>query len=258
MKAMTQMMALLGLMSVLAMAVEPAALEKLKLPGIKINAKEAYVDVDAEVCLDAGALELVACTPETKEHESIIKVLAKPVHMHMALLLIGAQPGNPATQRMVGEGDEKRFLYLPARGQPVHVSLVIADKEGKKKEHPISHFIQHVEDETNFFEGGQKAEENRKFPTNEFLFLGSVLFDNGKGGPRRYLAEESGNVISISTFGDETLGLSEVYEHVNGSLVWEINTDHLPEMGTKVTLRLRPVFKPAEEKPNVAPKPSKG
>ena len=72
-----------------------------------------------------------------------------------------------------------------------------------------------------------------------FLFAGSHLRDNGPG-PRTYLADLSGHVISIATFGDELLCLPSVHSHLNGTLTWRVNPKHLPQVGTKVTLRLRP------------------
>ena len=221
------------------------ALKKLELPGVTINAKERYVDVEAEVCLDGGALELVVCTKDSKEHESILSIAAKPVHVHMALLLIGAKAGHPAHQKPIGEGDDKRWMFIPARGQGIDVSLVIKDEEGKPLEKPIADFIRHITDEAAFIEElntGKKPEE-KKFPTSTFLFVGSHLIDAGEGQPRRYIAGESGNVVSISTFGDEMLGLSENFGHVNGDLVWEIDDEVLPKKGTKLTIRLRPQFK---------------
>jgi hypothetical protein len=75
------------------------------------------------------------------------------------------------------------------------------------------------------------------------LFAGSQLVGDGPG-PRKYLAGVSGNVISIATFGDELLCLPDVSGHDNGSLLWEIDATHLPAVGSKVTLRLRPQLKP--------------
>ena len=84
------------------------AVEALKLPGLTINLEEKSVDVDATVCLRTGFLELVACTKGSKEHESIISVDAKPSHIHAALLLLGAKPGNPG----------RTFRPAPRRGRP--------------------------------------------------------------------------------------------------------------------------------------------
>ncbi|HUT11365.1 MAG TPA: hypothetical protein VMY42_12770 [Thermoguttaceae bacterium] len=50
---------------------------------------------------------------------------------------------------------------------------------------------------------------------------------------------------AIATFGDELLCLPEVHSRDNDSLMWQIDSTHLPEVGTKVTLRLRPQVKPA-------------
>ncbi len=253
MKLMTQVILACGLLLAAATAQEaeqPAigqdALDKLKLPGIKIDAKQKHVDVDATICLDEGALELIACTKDTKEHEAVVVLETKAVHIHMALLLIGATPGNPVMQKEVGEGEEKRWMFFPARGQPVRVSLVIKDEQGNDVEKPINEFLQRINEENIVTGEAENAGAEEKFPTNTFLFMGSLLVGNGEG-PRRYLAEESGNVITIATFGDEMLGLPEKHSHENGDLTWEVNTDTIPEVGTKVVLRLTPVF--AQEQP---------
>lgn len=229
-------------------------LKKLKLPGVSIHPEGGYVDVESEICLDSGALELVACTKDTKEHEAIIKVLAQPVHIHMALLLIGAQPGSPMMNQPVGEGDQQRWVYRPASGQPINVSLVITGEDGKQQVRPIADFIQRIQEpeEGAFLEGQQQAPdkaqdakkaEEEKFPGNHFIFTGSVLVENGEG-PRRYIADETGDVITISAFGCEVIGLTDRYSSENGNLVWEVNSDVTPKVGTKVLLRLTPVKKP--------------
>ncbi len=75
------------------------ALRKLNLPGIKLNLEERCVDVNATVCLHKGLLELVACTKGSKEHESILSIAARPMHIHTAMLLMGARPGTPAMRK---------------------------------------------------------------------------------------------------------------------------------------------------------------
>ena len=216
-----------------------AALEKLKLPGVKINLDERCVDVEATVCLDAGMLELVACSKDSKEHESIVAIEAKAMHVHTALLLLGAKSGSPAMRQQAAE-DGAPWVDLPARGEPVGVYLVFKDAAGKLLEHPISDFICRAG-----AGGGDGSKSDTKFPTQLFVFAGSQLADDGPG-PRRYLADISGNVISIATFGDELLCLPEVHSHENGALMWQLDPTHLPAVGTKVMLRLRPQAKPAQ------------
>jgi len=218
------------------------ALKKLKLPGVKINLKERCVDVDASVCLDQGALELIVCTENSKEHESIIATGAKAKHIHTALLLMGAKSGNPAMQKAVNK-EKTQWMHVPPKGGPVDVFLVFKNKQGKMVERPISDFIEAYSDEYKDEQKTPDAKSDKKekgrFPTNTFLFAGSFLHGK-KDGPRKYLADISGNVISLATFGDELLCLPGVYEHAAGSLVWQVDDAHLPKVGTKVTLRLRP------------------
>jgi|AntRauTorckE6833_2_1112554.scaffolds.fasta_scaffold15506_2 hypothetical protein len=222
--------------------------EELKLPGIRVLIKERYVDVDSKVCLDSGMLELIACTKDSKEHESLIAIDAKAAHVHAALLLIGARPGNPATSKRV-DGEQVRWIHVPPRGQNIDVFLVLENKEGVPTEYPISHFLTRAE-EHEVYTTEEDEEKPKEFPTNTFLFAGSHVFKDGESEPV-YLSDESGNVISIATFGDELLCLPGFHEHGNEGLVWEIDSEKLPPLGTKVILRLKPQFAnagPPEEK----------
>jgi hypothetical protein len=217
-----------------------AAVEKLKFPGVTINVPERCVDVDGSVCLHRGTLELVACTKGTKEHESIVAIEAKPKHLHAALLLLGAKPGSPATREQLGDQAE-RWFDVPPSGGPVDVFLVLKDSEGKLVEHPISDFIAPSAKRSG---ASSSADKPAKFPTHTFLFAGSVLSGDGPG-PRRYLSDESGNVISLSTFGDELLCLPAIHSQDAEALLWQVNSANLPAVGSNVTLRLRPQLLPA-------------
>ncbi len=211
----------------------PAPARQVKLPGLEINTKEGFVDVQSAVCLEQGSLELIACTKGSKEHESILIVEARPIHIHAALLLLGAKNGNPAMRRPVNKEGTRWVDVLP-QGDPVELYLVWKNADGTMVERPISDFITRSDSDS-----GAPAEDKKKakFPS-AFVFAGSQLGDPNRT-PREYLAESSGNVISISTFGDELLCLSGVQGHDNGALEWQIDPTHLPKLHSKVTLRLR-------------------
>ena len=87
-------------------------------------------------------------------------------------------------------------------------------------------------------EGEPNLEEAAK-RLKTFLFAGSNLYGDGEG-PKTYLADRSGSVISLTTFGDELLCLPEIYGHENHALLWELNSKHLPKIGAEIILRLRP------------------
>ena len=228
-----------------------AAPSKLKFPGVTINLQERCVDVEGSVCLRRGPLELVVCTKGTKEHESIVAIEAKPMHIHAALLLLGAKPGSPATRKQLGDQAE-RWFDVPPSGGPVDVFLVLKGKEGKIVEHPISDFIAPSSKRS---DDSASADQEARFPTHTFLFAGSVLYGDGPG-PRRYLSDQSGNVISIATFGDELLCLPEVHSQNNDALMWQVNATNLPAVGSNVTLRLRPHILPAAKAGKSGPAPA--
>ena len=215
-------------------------------PGLVINFRERCVDIEGSVCLDEGMLELVACRKGSKEHESIVAITARPMHVHTALLLLGANNGNPAMRKAVDE-QKKRWINVPPKGDPVDVYLVFEDSDGKMVEHPICEFVARSGKSPDELPavGEDDAREDSKFP-NTFLFAGSLLHGDGPG-PRKYLSDLSGNVISIATFGDELLCLPGVHSDDNGSLMWQVDATKLPKVGSKVTLRLRPQVKPASK-----------
>ena len=227
-------------------ATKPAR-KNVKLPGILVDRQNRYVDLASRVCLNEGFLELVACTKGTKEHESIVAVEARPMHIHTALLLLGATNGNPAMRKQVG-AEETRWIDIPPRGDPVDVFLVFKNTKGEMVQRPVSDFIAKSNERADEIgvnpnrQENDKANKNTKFP-HTFLFAGSLLHGDGPG-PRRYLADESGDVISIATFGDEVLCLPFHQTQENGALMWQIAPETLPKVGTKVTLRLRPQAKP--------------
>ncbi len=227
--------------------------QPLKLPGLTINFKERCVDIEATICLDKGALELIACTKGSKEHESVVAVGATPVHIHTALLLIGANNGNPAMRQPISD-EATRWVDIPPKGDLIDVLFEFKDSAGKLTERPISDFV------TRSAEYARKPSviptEGHTIPRfpSTFIFAGSLLIDNGPG-PRAYLAERSGHVISIATFGDEVLCLPDVHSRDNGTLLWSIDPTHLPKKGTPVTLRLRLKKSPEPEPTNSKSKP---
>ncbi len=209
--------------------------ENLKLPGLVIDFQKRCVDIEATICLDEGMLELIACMKGSKEHESIVAIEAKPMHIHTALLLLGANNGTPAMSKSVDE-QKMQWTHVPPQGDPVNVYLAFESADGKMVERPISDFV--TRSNWRAEEPAREEDGNAELP-HRFVFAGSHLRDNGPG-PRQYLADLSGNVISIATFGDELLCLPGVHGSANDALMWQVDASKLPKVGSKVTLRLRP------------------
>ncbi len=224
-----------------------AARKPVKLPGMVVDYFEKRcVDLEGTICLEKGLLELIACTKGSKEHESIVAVSARAMHIHMGLLLLGANNGHPAMRKPVDE-EKTRWVNVPPRGDSIDVFLLTTNKDGKLIEKPISDFIVRSSGRVDEVDGtvivapDQTEKRGGKEETSlphTFIFAGSHLRDNGPG-PRQYLADLSGNVISIASFGDELLCLPFHQTQENGALMWQVKPGTLPKVGTKITLRLR-------------------
>lgn len=240
--------------------------QPVKLPGLEIDFQKRCVDLDATVCLDQGFLELVACSKGSKEHESIVAIDARLMHVHTALLLLGANNGNPAMRKAVEDEKKTRWVHVPPQGDLIDVFLVTTVKDGKSIERPISDFIKRANDRVDEVDGvvieapttadlraaNERAGKKEERLPRSFVFAGSHLRSNGNG-PRQYMADSSGHAISIATFGDELLCLLGIQSPENGALSWQIDSTHLPKVGTKVTLRLRPQLN--DKKPESKAKP---
>jgi len=226
---------------------EPAR-KLVKLPGMVVDYFEKQcIDLEGTICLEKGLLELIACTKGSKEHESIVALSASAMHIHMGLLLLGADNGHPAMRKPV-DGKKTRWVNVPPRGDSIDVFLVVRNKEGKLVEKPISDFIARSSERIDEVDGtvlvapgqaGKRGGEQKRSLPHTFIFAGSHLRDNGSG-PRQYLADLSGNVISIASFGDELLCLPFHQAQENRALMWQVKPGTLPKVGTKITLRLRP------------------
>ena len=197
-------------------------------PHIQVDLKNRVVDLDAKVILRQGDwIELLGCSPNTREHESIVTVAAKPSHVHGALLVIGLKPGAPISWKWVG----KEAHMIPPTGARVAVSFVY-EKDGKTVEVPAHQWV-------------LNKEKKQTLPDNVWLFTGSKVVESE--GQRYYKADVEGNIISVVNFGDEVLGLptNVTSEDDHGNL--GINTNLIPPIGTQVKMRLKPA-KPVEKK----------
>ncbi|MFN3165961.1 MAG: YdjY domain-containing protein [Phycisphaeraceae bacterium] len=217
--------------------------------GVTIHREGHYVDVEAKVCLRVGEfLEMFACTKDTREHESILVIDAQPSTMHLGLLLLGLEPGKPLSYDMNVDPPK----LVPASGPKVKV-YVVQTIDGEEKQTPANEWV-------------KDNKTGKKMKGHTWLFAGSV--QTSYEGKPLYLADVNGSVVSLVNFGDDLLTLDNTMTQDNSShdKVWAPNTDAIPKVGTKVTLRLRPekpkpaedAAEPAEDKPAESSVPATG
>ena len=188
--------------------------------GVTAVPAQRTVEVDARVACRRGFLEQIACTRGTREHESLLVVQARPSQIQAALLAVGLRSGAPGSWRRRADGS---LELVPPTGDAVEV-LVRATPDSP----PVS-VTEWLRDTS-----------GRAASPLAFLFAGS-RFVPARGGGERFLADESGSVIGLVTFGDEVVALAEVVpDRVEVEPArWQARTVAMPEEGAAVTLLLR-------------------
>jgi hypothetical protein len=181
-----------------------------------VDKAQKQVVMIGEVCLRTGPLEMLACQKHTKEHESILAVNTKAQVAHAGLLAVGAEPGAPV-----------QFLptFRPASGDEIEITLVWKDAQGTEHREPAQTWIRNSRT-------GKPMEQN-------WVFGGSGFWVNEETGERHYKAED-GDFICISNFPSAMLDVAVESSASNAQLLFEANTDAIPEKGTKVTMILKP------------------
>lgn len=191
------------------------------LPHVAIDRQHRYVDLDATVNLrEGGWLELLACTPQTRTHESILVVHAKPSHIHLALQLLNLQPGAPMRWRHVDD----QYQAQPAHGPQVTVNIVTPTGDGAA-EVPANQWI-------------INKQTGKTLTDPIWIFTGSSFDDSHD--PPAYRADIDGSVLSLVHFGDEVLARPGDRTHHNDQGILQPHTERIPDVGTPVKIRIRP------------------
>ena len=191
-------------------------------PGVRIDWSNAVVELDAKVVLREGTLELLACSPQTREHESILVVSARPVNVFQALGLIGLEPGSPARY------DEERERWFEPTGEALEVRVRYANA-GEERIVPAERWLRQVD--------GDRPVD--KLP---WVFAGSRKTSAGRFG-----ADADGTVICVVDFDSALITVGSLHSADNDQLWLRANAKEIPPIGTACTLLVRSAHRPTVE-----------
>lgn len=181
-------------------------------PGVRIYWKARAVEVDAKIALRSGPLELFACSPQTREYESLLVVQARPMHIYQAMGLLGLEPGHPP------RFDAKANRSVPAAGVPL--SLAVRFGTGAK---------------ARFVDPSALMRATGKKPLSKnalrWVFSGSRTFENGRFG-----ADVDGTVACVVDFDTALITVDALHSADNDKLWLEANTPEIPPIGTSCQL----------------------
>ena len=203
-------------------ATAPATRPALKTidyqPGVRIDWTRRQIEVAGTVILRQGLLELFACSPRTREHESIVRLEARPLHVYQALGLIGLVPGHPTGF------DPRTGLLEPASGDPVELEVRYSSG-GAARSEPIENWLRLTGPE------GSRQRLGRL----GWIFAGSLPAENGG-----IAADAEGTVVALVDFDSALIALPEYHTDSNAALWLEPNTQAIPPLRTPCTLIIRP------------------
>lgn len=200
----------------------PNAKSLSKSGRLWIDRKRERVYIDGYVAMTRGPLEMFACPAGTKEHESIVAVLAKAREVHAALLAIDATPGTPVRFRPE---------FLPPTGQVIRVWVCWYDSENQFHTVDGREWIEDLETE--------------KSMTAEWVFAGSGFWQD-PSDKREYYQADSGDMICVSNFSSAMLDIAISSSADADSLRFVPFERKIPARKTPVRLVLVPVPLPAD------------
>lgn len=205
-------------------------------PHIRVDRENKLIELDGIVPIDAHRkattkvyLEVIACTPDTKEHEALVLTKAKASDVHAALLLLGLEPGTPGAWKLDGQ---KLNLTEPT-GPKLAVTIAYTNAEGAEVEAPASDWVT--------VESSTRTLTQAAGDAGGFVFAGSKFSKTADG--ERYKADDDGTLIGLTTFGGETIAWLQVFspDAATQEPDWIANKELVPKYDTAVKVRIRPI-----------------
>ena len=190
-----------------------------KIPHVEVDVKSRTVRVECEMLGVEAPLEFFCVEAGTSEHEAVLRSKAKGSHLHLALLMIGLEPGTPLTY------SEAAKKWLPPHGPPLHIDVEWQTAEGKVQRVPAHRWMRDVKD-------------RKGMPPVTWVFVGSRVMEDGN-----YAADVTGYLVSLVNFDLTVIDIPQLASSANATLQWERNPEATPPPGTKVTMVITPAGK---------------
>jgi len=201
------------------------ATQPARLPNLEVDLENKCVRMECEAVNAPAPLEFLVCAAGSSEHEAVLRSRAKASHLHLALLMLGLEAGQPF--RIVQPGDRPEAPTGPS----VRITCRFT-KNGKEVLIPAHRLMRHLK-------------TKKPLPPLTFVFAGSRLMRDG-----RYAADVTGHLISVVNFEYSVIDLPDLRSSANESLEWEIDPDVVPPRNTPVWL----IIEPADNKPDLPPR----
>jgi hypothetical protein len=187
--------------------VEPGIFE---IGKVRLDQRRRSVSLPAVLDKAQGLMEYFLVTTYGKTHESILKTEAQPYHIHLAMLLLGADgPGNPEFPGSPTNGVPGPVIH-PSR-ETIPGNKVAIDVKWKTPEGDARHSAQDLI---------YKNDSRAAMEQGHWVYNGSLIVNN------KFLAQMDGSIISLVT--DPVALINNTGPGHDNDLIWEPNPANLP------------------------------
>ncbi len=185
-----------------------------------VDTQARTVTCTGEINMDSGAIEYLAVAPLGKTHESLLRIDVRPLHLQVALLLLGLEPKNVLER----QGEKK----MP-QGAPIEIRVRWRDSAGRQRDVRAEELI-------------AELPGNKPMARHDWLFTGSRIVKEG------FEADLEKSLVAV---WHDPAALLDNPLPGGGSNAYIVNTHTVPKRGTRVEVVLHAVDTPS-------PKPANG
>lgn len=183
--------------------------------GVKRVREQRALEVRGWVNMTAGVVEVLACAPEGKLHESLLVLDCVPSGLHAGLLALGLEPGKPGSIEGGGE-------FHPPTGERVALEVRWSDASG-------------VERRTRPEDWLWDAHRKESMPRQDWIYAGSYEVPiEGRPGAVS-LAADAVKSLAVTYHDATTLLQLEGLQSLDDT-TWEVNPQAVPPKGTPVVV----------------------
>lgn len=175
------------------------------LGNVTVNSQTGEIRIPGRVNMSRGLIEYLATTPYGKTHEAVLTLNTRPMHLQLALLLLGIEPGG----NIAFQGD----TTIPVG------DLVSIHVEWLRGSDTVRHL---ASDLVSDYTGGMTMSET------DWVFTGSIVVQDG------IAADVSGSLIA--TYSDPEAILNNPLEGRVDDEVYGANEEVLPDPDTPVLM----------------------
>lgn len=235
-------------------------------PGVRADLEAKVVEFDATVSpllLDDPEaplffVETIVCSPDTREHESLLVTTVTPSHLHAAMLIAGLKPGSPGRFEFVNEtfnpvsatGDRVSLRVLSSAPPAAAAKLAASRPAGSPG--PLIDYYNPDPSAWLINVADRGKPEPRRFGSDEqdkghgWVFAGSSMRkvpdkSAASGVSEVYDADGTGVVIGLCCFGSEVIAWSRTFSpdaSINEP-EWIADFTKTPPPGTPVRVRIQ-------------------